>query len=313
MRVRFMSWNLKRLRLTDACESARVNRLCSFLHSVPSPPDVLGVQELIIERDTSDAAQKVFDAFALQLGFEPNHCFLGQTGSVDTRTAIFTRFPIVHDRGFRHAESVAQVSLQWPEVGAVGVPGPITFSRPPVHVTLEMAPEKRITVLAAHLKSRRPLLRTSAEKACVAESSSNALALATGMFVSLQVRSLESLALRMLLSRLVDGRPAEPLVALCDLNDGIEAVTTQIVLGTSTPMERSCDGRDVLFDVTMLIEPQARWTYERRGMRLHLDHILVNHVLRGSAEAGIFHDVLNRDHAECLSDHAPVWADLDVA
>lgn len=311
-----MSWNLKRLRLTDPLETARIDRLSSFLQALASPPDVLGVQELIVDADDPEAGQTAFDSFAIRLGYEPRCSVLGQAGTARTRTAIFSRFPEVDDRGAHRAGSVTEMQVDrslWPDARVVDVPNPIRFSRPPVHITLQLPSRSPVTVVAAHLKSRRPLFDPTSETAREEDRPSSAVALAAGLFASLQMRAIESLGLRMLLSRLADGRCDQPLIVLCDLNDGLEAVTTEIVLGTSTPMEQSCGARDVLFDVTMLIEPGERWSYQRRGARLHLDHILVSQAVGSPVDVGICHDVIGRSHSDCLSDHAPVWAALDVA
>ncbi|MFI6565538.1 endonuclease/exonuclease/phosphatase family protein [Streptomyces sp. NPDC050534] len=142
-------------------------------------------------------------------------------------------------------------------------------------------------------------------------------------------RAAEATALRALADDLLDGDGRERDVAMLgDLNDEVQAATTQILLGPpgseiGTPGYDRPDRGDAarLWDVAPLIPPEERYSRINSGRRELIDHILMSHRLVHrvtAAGTGLPGDgtlrlpSVGQDPAErrgeAASDHAPVWA-----
>ncbi|MFI6656168.1 endonuclease/exonuclease/phosphatase family protein [Streptomyces sp. NPDC050523] len=142
-------------------------------------------------------------------------------------------------------------------------------------------------------------------------------------------RAAEATALRALADDLLDGDGRERDVAvLGDLNDEVQAATTQILLGPpgseiGTPGYDRPDRGDAarLWDVAPLIPPEERYSRINSGRRELIDHIMMSHRLVHrvtAAGTGLPGDgtlrlpSVGQDPAErrgeAASDHAPVWA-----
>ncbi|GGV67413.1 hypothetical protein GCM10010294_21980 [Streptomyces griseoloalbus] len=141
-------------------------------------------------------------------------------------------------------------------------------------------------------------------------------------------RAAEAVALRALADELLDGDGRDRDVAvLGDLNDEVQAATTQILLGPpgseiGTPgYDRPDDGDAFrLWDVAPLIPAAQRYSRVNFGRRELIDHVLLSHRLVRRvtvAGTGLPDEVPPRlpsvgpDPAErrgvAGSDHAPVW------
>lgn len=145
-------------------------------------------------------------------------------------------------------------------------------------------------------------------------------------------RAAEATALRALADELLagDGR-ARDVAVLGDLNDEVQAATTQILLGPpgseiGTPGYDRPDRGDAtrLWDVAPLIPPGQRWSRVNSGRRELIDHVLLSHrLVHRAIQAGtglpgegppglpsVGPDPSER-RGEPGSDHAPVWVRVD--
>lgn len=141
-------------------------------------------------------------------------------------------------------------------------------------------------------------------------------------------RTAEAAGVRALVDDLLEGRGrSRPLLVLGDLNDDVQAATTQILHGpagseTGTAgafrPDRNGDGWR-LWNISPLIPEQQRWSRVYRGRRELIDHILVSHALRervdkvrtlGARDLGPLRDDPNRRRQAAAPDHAPVVAEL---
>ncbi|MFF9140705.1 endonuclease/exonuclease/phosphatase family protein [Streptomyces albogriseolus] len=141
-------------------------------------------------------------------------------------------------------------------------------------------------------------------------------------------RAAEAAALRALADRLLEGDGRERDVAvLGDLNDEVQAATTQMLLGPpgseiGTPGHDRPDRGDAvrLWDVAPLIPAAERYSRVNSGRRELIDHVLLSHRLVRrvtSAGTGLPDDrpprlpSVGTDPGErrgvAGSDHAPVW------
>lgn len=141
-------------------------------------------------------------------------------------------------------------------------------------------------------------------------------------------RAAEAAALRALADRLLEGDGRERDVAvLGDLNDEVQAATTQLLLGPpgseiGTPGYERPDRGDAvrLWDVAPLIPASERYSRVNAGRRELIDHVLLSHRLVrrvSAAGTGLPSDgpprlpSVGTDPGErrgvAGSDHAPVW------
>ncbi|MGX1300244.1 putative extracellular nuclease [Streptomyces albogriseolus] len=141
-------------------------------------------------------------------------------------------------------------------------------------------------------------------------------------------RAAEAAALRALADRLLEGDGRErDVVVLGDLNDEVQAATTQMLLGPpgseiGTPGHDRPDRGDAvrLWDVAPLIPAAERYSRVNSGRRELIDHVLLSHRLMRrvtSAGTGLPDDgpprlpSVGTDPGErrgvAGSDHAPVW------
>ncbi|OUD02102.1 endonuclease/exonuclease/phosphatase family protein [Streptomyces swartbergensis] len=141
-------------------------------------------------------------------------------------------------------------------------------------------------------------------------------------------RAAEATALRALADELLDGDgQGRDVAVLGDLNDEVQAATTQILLGPpgseiGTPGYEKADKGDAtrLWDVAPLIPPGQRYSRVNSGRRELIDHVLVSHRLvhrvttagtglPGEGPPGL--PSVGPDPAQRRgapgSDHAPVW------
>lgn len=145
-------------------------------------------------------------------------------------------------------------------------------------------------------------------------------------------RAAEATALRALADELLAGDGRERDVAvLGDLNDEVQAATTQILLGPpgseiGTPGYDRPDRGDAtrLWNVAPLIPPGQRWSRVNSGRRELIDHVLLSHrLVHRATQAGtglpgegppglpsVGPDPSER-RGEPGSDHAPVWVRVD--
>ena len=180
---------------------------------------------------------------------------------------------------------------------------------------VELAPGLTINVVTTHLKSKlitypnnRRSPRNEHERAREAGS-------------ALIKRTVQAVALRVFVNDMVTGN-SQPLILLGDLNDGPEAVTTQILLG---PEDRSLSHPGKTDDVTLYnladyIPADHRFSRIFHNQRELIDHIMVSHELifrHRQVDSfvarieSIGQSVRSRREA-VLPDHAPVFARFEI-
>ena len=150
------------------------------------------------------------------------------------------------------------------------------FSRPVLDVVVELGNGHTAAIFIAHLKSKRPLVDPDKRH--------DPIERAIGKARSLIVRASEAAAFRSLLIReMQDTR--RPVIVLGDLNDAVDAVTTEIVAGTPPwrrmPLEQKKPLWDVLLYSTYDIQARNRYqnvsySHIHNGHYDMLDHILVS-------------------------------------
>jgi predicted extracellular nuclease len=204
------------------------------------------------------------------------------------------------------------------------------FSRPPLEVRVKPrrrgAPE--MTVVNAHLKSKRPIGLDRAERDRLPFEDEVAL----GSALALVRRGAEAAALRMILNNRMLGN-TEPFVVLGDLNDDYLSVSTTIV--TADPTFKLYEGSRVgarasksgdlgLYSVQMLKQYRSlrnvHYTHIYKNKLEVLDHILVSEEFYDHSpnriwafrDARYWNDHLDDDaNTDLTTDHGMVAASFD--
>jgi hypothetical protein len=161
-----------------------------------------------------------------------------------------------------------------------------SFSRPIVkaRIVLDGVPGRTVTVLVAHLKSKRPILDPAAPRDDAREE-------ALGRARALIRRAAEAAALRFLVLDLIEAT-AEPVIVLGDLNDEELAVTNEIVQGTrpgrlfgGPPSVKEKLWDRLLYSAIEIVLERSRknidYTNIFNGRYNTLDHILVSEEFYG--------------------------------
>ena len=183
-----------------------------------------------------------------------------------------------------------------------------------------------LDVLTAHLKSK--LLSYPGGRFSPRDEGERARTAAYALFR----RAAEAAAVRVAADDTLRGRGREQALVVCgDLNDTVDAATTQLLLGPGgseigTPGERSPDAGDAhrLWNVAPLVPEERRFSRVYRGRGELIDHVLVSRALLGRVQrADCALDVLPGEALPSVtddprarvgtpgSDHAPVLVDLD--
>lgn len=211
---------------------------------------------------------------------------------------------------------------EFPPGLAVHVPGlglHLRFERPPLVATLRMKHGQTLTVLTAHLKSKRPKFLQDTEGRPL-EDRDDPKVMALASLRSLIMRGAEAMALRCLVIDLLH-RTAVPLVVLGDFNDTPDSVTTQLICATNEiAYDRSA--RDTaLFNAYDLqgnaaLKKDVAYSHIHQGSPSVLDQILVSEefLRNGSNSLGdvhrvdYFNDHLHEGRDRSRSDHGFVRA-----
>lgn len=281
--------------------------------------DFIGFQEVWSEqalRDGLDAAKfSTRDKYRYIL-------FGGPEGSTTPRVAAATRLALVGE---------PEVITNFPrplvlEDSDSGLQLSITrFERPVLKVTVQMG-STPITAFIAHLKSKRPKFVQQPGGQNIPEDdlvTADLAARALGSLRSLVVRASEAVALRTLVIQTTQGNK-NPVIVMGDLNDGVQAVTNDIVEGEepfrfNMFLQRPGHNRRYTVEEDKLIKArmwdvklydtetiQSRrslinpiYTHIYNGRYESLDHILVSEEFfyRNPAKVG---DV---EYLQCFNDH----------
>jgi predicted extracellular nuclease len=100
------------------------------------------------------------------------------------------------------------------------------FSRGVLCADIQIDEKTVVTVIVAHLKSKRPTLPEGADR-----NTATYTELAKGNIRALIRRGVEACGLRQILSDAITRNPKQPIILMGDLNDSDNAVTNQVILG----------------------------------------------------------------------------------
>lgn len=274
--------------------------------------DVLGVQEIWDEAALTaavarSAAQRRYVVSA------PG----AEGGAVGTpRVGLVTRLAV--ERLTSIAEFAPHEAVVLPEIGALA-----RFERPVLLAELRTRWGLPLHVLVVHLKSKRPkYLQDAAGNAL--EDRDDPAVTARAVMRSLLQRAAEAAALRRIVVH-ITGRggehQGEPLVLLGDMNDGVHAVTTQIIAATqAAAYDRGARDVALYHAPDVATEPSLRrdlyYSHVHQGWPELLDQVWVSEELVASSKFAIgdvrrvevFNDHLHESRERWRSDHGFVRA-----
>ncbi|MBS1156757.1 MAG: endonuclease [Proteobacteria bacterium] len=233
--------------------------------------DWLGLQLARLNADLI-AVQEVWDEAALQEAVANSHLHYStvqapgaEQGSTGTpRNGLITRLPLENLEAIQ--EFPSEMSVPVPELGEHS-----RFERPILKVRVRTRQGQVLHVLIAHLKSKRPKFLQDASGNALEDRDDPVIGVRAALR-SLVMRAAEAAALRALVVDILKNTH-EPLILMGDLNDGPNAVTTQMVAATA----------EVAFD------RQARDTalfnaYDIQTGSVLLRDVAYSHVYQGFAE-----------------------------
>lgn len=305
VRFRLLTFNVHNLGRADNADDrtyrAKLDYLVDVLRRLD--PDVAVIDEV--------REPESFDELGDRLGTYA-YRFLGDAPPANRRiqTGILSRFPMLEQGQWHEFPS----ALPGPEGGAVQ----LAFRRPMPWTRLELPNGETLLAVAVHLKSRR----AAAEE--IPETESPRRRRLLGRALSNLIRIAEAAGLRSLLDEAMDRKTADHYAVLGDFNDAPGSVALSLVMGLEdeegSELGQSEERR--LFQALWRVPLDRAFSYVGRGQRHLFDHILVSQRLSlGQVAAGVESQLLeaerrrHSDHPEGYprSDHAPVWANFELA
>jgi predicted extracellular nuclease len=263
--------------------------------------DIIGFQEVFL-------AEALKNALAASGRYNNAQLYVAGGTGEGPSLGFVSRFPILTQEVIRDFPKKAQLDIDRMLV-------PVTyFSRPIIKARVEIHSRLKVTFFVAHLKSKRPLVKEGANPHDPMERT-------LGKARSLITRAAEATALRHLLLEEIHGTN-QPVVVMGDLNDGGEAVTSELICGSPPWRTLPREAKERIWDTLLynVKDIQVRRSYRdvyfshvHNGRPESLDHILVSQefVRENPNRLGEVEYVSNfNDHLvdDTTSDeHVPVW------
>ena len=242
--------------------------------------DLVGFQELFSEQSIGDLLNRT----ELNHRYTPDlengrNIVVGANGRKEAKgpfCGLASRYPIEEASAILDFPPGSHLSVQVSDAAPVERIPIAQFQRPVLRANVKL-PHATALVFVAHLKSKRPLLLSG-------ESDKDPLAIAAGSARSLIVRAAEAVALRKLVIEATQGSKT-PVLLFGDLNDDLNAVTTQIIAGDEPyfrlkAAEKRPDWDRLLYSVHDLEMAESyrdvSYSHIYNGRYELLDHIFVS-------------------------------------
>lgn len=281
--------------------------------------DIIGCQEVWDENAlialTQQAGMAGFHVTAPLASNQPNSPYTQGKGATGTPAlGLISRFPIIKSELLFQIPQLAQIEI--PDDGIY-----TTFNRPPLIAEVAINEQFSVTVVVAHLKSKRPHYLQDADGKTI-EDVNDPFIRVRAKLRSLCMRAAEAAGIRqMVIERLQHTH--QPLILVGDMNDVMQSVTTQLLSETSE-IHYDKSVRDIaLFDASQ-VQTRLAWTRDvaythvYQGMPEVIDQILVSEEFVEASkfcraevlQVDYFNDHLKYDYAIRPSDHGLVRAKI---
>lgn len=326
------TWNLENLYLpgsssgppTDALYQAKLDSLAAVILELD--PDVLAVQEVGHQEALTDLLARLQNRYhhtRLSAHPDPRGIRVGFISKLELHDSLdFVAFP---------EEGLASV----PGIDSKGNPIAVSrMGRGALLVAVHPKPGVAVHLVTAHLKSKLLTYPSRSGRARFSPQDEDERAWVAGM--ALMKRTAEAVTLRVKANALLAENDCRALIVLGDLNDVVDAATTQILKGpggseinNKRAFNRADQGDDTrLWNLAHLIPAARRYSRKYKGTGELIDHIFVSQeLLPGKprrlpvvdSHVDAIGDGLPAvdDHpgarlGEAGSDHAPIMAVFEV-
>ena len=232
------------------------------------------------------------------------------------RPSAVARYPVRSARDIRHDLVPAPLYRPVTAIPPEDTPSPLSWDRPVLETTLELADGRTLTLFNAHL--RAPLAAPVAGQKEAPFAWKTTQGWAEGYFLAGVKRTGQALELRLAIDRVLDADP-QALIAVCgDLNAEDHETALRIIAASEEDTGSGKLGARALVPLERSISQDRRYTVVHHGRPQMLDHILVSHSLLGHfADLEIHNEALGDEmvgytgvSAPPDSYHAPVVANL---
>ncbi len=281
--------------------------------------DIIGCQEVWDEDALIALSQQAgmtgFHVTAPLASNQPNSPYTQGKGAQGTPAlGLISRFPILKSELLSQIPTLAQIQIPDSTLYT-------NFNRPPLIAEIAINQQFNVTVVVAHLKSKRPHYLQDANGKTI-EDVNDPFIRVRAKLRSLCMRAAEAAGIRqMVIQRLQHTH--QPLILVGDMNDVMQSVTTQLLSETSE-IRYDKSVRDIaLFDAAN-VQTGLAWTRDvaythvYQGMPEVIDQILVSEEFVDSSkfcraevlQVDYFNDHLKNDYAVRPTDHGLVRAKI---
>lgn len=281
--------------------------------------DIMGCQEVWDEDAlialSQQAGMKGFYVTAPLASNQPNSPYTQGKGAQGTPAlGLMSRFPILKSELLSQIPTLAQIQIPDSTLYT-------NFNRSPLIAEIAINEQFNVTVVVAHLKSKRPHYLQDANGKTI-EDVNDPFIRVRAKLRSLCMRAAEAAGIRqMVIQRLQHTH--QPLILVGDMNDVMQSVTTQLLSETSE-IHYDKSVRDIaLFDAAA-VQTRLAWTRDvaythvYQGMPEVIDQILVSEEFVDSSkfcraevlQVDYFNDHLKNDYAIRPTDHGLVRAKI---
>ena len=311
--LRVMTWNVENLFAPQPADQAAYDTKMTQLVNVirTAAPDLLGVQEIGDEQSFEDLRRQLGNDWTgvLSTHFESPHTI---------------RVGWLSPGGLSDVEEIVNLPTELSPVKVADDGTTLTqLGRGALAVTYSTSTGATVRALTAHLKSK--LLSFPGGRFDTNDEAERAR---YGVY-ALDRRAAEAAALRNWATTSLAGQSADQALLVCgDLNDTMDAATTQLIfgppgsqIGTGGFNHRDHGDQQRLWDVGYAMSPPNDYSRINQGRHELIDHILVSHAMIGSltAASSVPLDVSSigapprvAPRTDPPSDHRPVLAQFDL-
>lgn len=283
--------------------------------------DIIGVQEVWDEQAVIDLCQKAgMHDYQVAIPMASNHADSplthGQGATGTPAVGLVSRFDILQTQLLTQMPATA--ILQVPDLGEYR-----QFNRPPLLANVRLPSGQEMTVIVAHLKSKRPEFLENAQGEPL-EDRNDPLVRVRAKLRSLCMRAAEAAGIRQVVIETLQ-HTDRPLILVGDMNDVMQSVTCQL-LSESGEVFYDKSTRDIVLYDASSIQTRSQWlrdvayTHIHQGMPEVLDQILVSEQFLNDSKYAIgeilqvdyFNDHLKFAYEQRPTDHGLVRAQIKL-
>lgn len=297
----------------------KLDALAPLFHRLQA--DIIGVQEVWDEQAVIDLCQKagMLDyrvAIPMASNYPDSPITQGHGAQGTPAVGLISRFDILRTQLLTIMPTTALLHV--PDLGEYK-----RFNRPPLIADVRLPTGQEMTVIVAHLKSKRPEFLENAQGEPL-EDREDPLIRVRAKLRSLCMRAAEAAGIRQVVIETLR-QNQRPLVLLGDMNDVMQSVTCQL-LSESGEVFYDKSMRDIVLYDASSVQTRSQWlrdvayTHVHQGMPEVLDQILISEQFLNTSKYAIgevlqvdyFNDHLKFAYEQRPTDHGLVRAQIKL-